>query len=232
MSTMDSEGDPTPPRPGEVSTHASENGAQEQQQQRSTDPTARPGSPDPLAPPKHRTAWIWVSAILALAVVGLLIWQFNTQSELDDAQAQVKDLQAQIDQGKTSGSTAAASYKSAYADLEQELGSAQADLSATEKELASAQDAAQQAQNDAATAKQQADQAQSATQKAQAEADQASADAKAAESSVTITKDCANAFLSQVAAVIESADPTAAAEAAKQELQSIAEECKTALGRT
>ena len=189
MSTMDSEGDTAP---GSSGTHV---------------------------PAKGRNAWIWVSAVLALAVVGLLIWQFNTQSELDDAHAQVKELQAQIDQGKASGSTAAASYKSAYADLEEELGSTQADLSATEKELTAAQDATQQAQDDAAAAKQQADQAQSATQKAQAEADQASADAKAAEATITITKDCANAFLSQVAVVVESEDPEAAASGAKQELR-------------
>ena len=34
---------------------------------------------------KRRNWWIWVSVALSLVVVGLLIWQFNTQSELDDA---------------------------------------------------------------------------------------------------------------------------------------------------
>jgi hypothetical protein len=47
-----------------------------------------------------------------------------------------------------------------------------------------------------------------------------------------VTKDCTNAFLTEVRAVMESDDPTAAAATAKQERQGIAADCREALGGT
>ena len=136
-----------------------------------------------------------------------MIWQLNTQSDLDAAEKQVKDLQAQIDEGKQSGSEAAASYQAAYADLEQELGATQQDLAATQQELTDAQQAADAAEQQAAEAKQRAEDATNATDKAAAEADQAQAELDAAQSRATITKDCANAFVSELAAVAQSRRP-------------------------
>jgi hypothetical protein len=42
---------------------------------------------------------------------------------------------------------------------------------------------------------------------------------------------CANTFIDQVGTVIQSPDPAAAADAAKAQLQAIATDCKTVLGR-
>src|SRR4051794_7330725 len=178
-----------------------------------TDPTpAREYRPEPdSAQPKHRNPWIWVSAILALIVVGMVVWQLHTQSDLDSAQQQVSDQQAEIDKAKAAGGDAAASYKTAYEDLQQQLGTTQQDLSATEQELKSAQADADQAQQDATAAKQQAEQAKTAQDKANAEADQAKAEAQAAVAKTTVTKDCANAFLTEFNAIAQSEDPNAAA---------------------
>src|SRR6478609_8102334 len=91
---------------------------------------------------KHRNWWVWISAGLAVVAVGLLICGLSTRPDLDDSQQQVKNLQAQIDQGKQATSTAGASYKHAYAALEDTLGTTQADLSQTEQDLKDAQKAA------------------------------------------------------------------------------------------
>lgn len=179
---------------------------------------------------KRHNWWIWVSAALACAVVGLVIWQANTQSDLDAAQAQVAELQKQIDDGKQAGSEASVAYQDAFADLEQELGTTQSDLAETEQQLEDAQLAADQAEQQAADARQQAEDASNATDKASAEAKEAQAQVKAAESRTAIAKDCANAFVSELSKVAQSEDPTAAATAAKADLQAILGDCKAALG--
>src|SRR3954452_20744175 len=135
---------------------------------------------------KHRNWWIWISAGLAVLVIALLVWALRTKSDLDDAQQQVTSLQGQIDQGKQATSTAGASYKAAYQDLEQELGTTTADLSETEQDLKDAQKAADKAEQDAADAKQQAKQAQTDKDKPDAQAKQAQADAQAAQAKNTI----------------------------------------------
>jgi chromosome segregation ATPase len=181
----------------------------------------------PEGPPlsKRRNWWIWVSAGLAVVILGLVIWQFNTQSDLDAAKAQVKDLQAQIE----NGSDTAAAYQAAYKDLEQQLGATQQDLAATQQELTDAQQTAQAADAKAADAAQRAEDATSDVDKAEAEADQARAELEAAESRATIAKDCANAFVGELTTVAQSPDPTAAAQAAKAELQGIVSDCQAAL---
>ena len=80
---------------------------------------------------------------LAVVAVGLLVWGLKTQSDLDDANQQVKDLQAQINKGKTAGGAAAVSFKAVYDDLEKQLGATNADLASTQQDLQGAeQDAA------------------------------------------------------------------------------------------
>ena len=183
-------------------------------------------------PGKRRNGWIWVSAALAVAVVGLVIWQVSTQSDLDAMQAQVAELEKQLDAAKQTGSDASAAYQDAFADLEQELGTTQQDLADTEQQLDDAQRAADQAEQQAADANQQAEDASNATDKASAEAKEAQAQVKAAESRTAIAKDCANAFVSELSTVARSEDPTAAATAAKADLQAILGDCKAALGAT
>ena len=181
---------------------------------------------------QHRNWWIWISAGLGVVVVGLLIWGYSTKSDLSDSQKQVKDLQAQIDQGKQATSTAGATYKEAYADLEDELGTTKADLSQTEQDLKDAQTAQDKAEKDAAAAQQDAKDAKDAKAKADAQAKQATADADAAQAKNDIVKDCAKAYLTAVGSLLESEDPNAQAEAAKTELQGITADCKAALGGT
>ena len=177
----------------------------------------------------RRNPWFWISVVLAALLVGALVWGLGLRSDLSAAQDDVAELQAQIDEGKATGSTAAESYKAAYEDLEQELGTTQADLAESEKAVKDAEQAAAQAEEDAAAAKQQAEQAQTETEKANAEADQAQAELEAAKSKATVAKECANAYVTAVGSLLQSADPAAQAAATKQELQGIVEDCKAEL---
>jgi chromosome segregation ATPase len=181
---------------------------------------------------KHRNWWIWISAGLAVVVVGLLIWGFGAKSDLSDSQQQVKDLQAQIDQGKQATSTAGASYKQAYADLEEELGTTKADLAQTEDDLKAAQKQQDQAEKDAAAARKEAEDARTDKDKADAQAKQAKADAQAADAKNTIVKDCAKSYLTAIGSLLESEDPSAQAETAKTQLQGITGDCQAALEGT
>ncbi len=184
------------------------------------------------APEERRNPWIWVSAGLALVAIGLLIWGLNTKSDLDKANKDVKQLQSQLGVGAVTGSAVTASYKSAYEDLQKQIGTTSADLSATEQDLKQAQDAAAKAEEDAAAAKKEADKANTQTEKANAEAKQAKADAQAAESKAKITTDCAQAYLSSVGKLFEGDNPSSQEKAVKEELQSISADCKKALAGT
>jgi chromosome segregation ATPase len=187
--------------------------------------SATPGQPVN----RRRNPWIWVSAALGLIAIGLLVWGLNTKSDLDDAEKDIGQLQAQISQGKQTGSAAAASYKSAYNDLQQQLGTTQEDLGTTQKDLEEAEQSAAQAEEDAAAARQEAAQAGNQTDKANAEAKQAEAEAQAAESKATVTAECAKAYLSSLGALFEGDDPSAQASAVSEDLKSITDSCKRAL---
>ena len=156
---------------------------------------------------QRRNPWIWVSAALGLIAVGLLIWGLNTKSDLDDARKDVDRLEAQISQGKQTGSTAAASYESAYDDLQKQLGTTQEDLATTEKDLEQAEQDAAQAEKDAAAASQEVAQAGNQTDKANAEAKQAQAEAQAAESKATVTAECAKAYLVEPGCAVRRRQP-------------------------
>jgi chromosome segregation ATPase len=177
----------------------------------------------------RRNPWFWISVVLAALLVGALAWGLNLKSDFDAAQDDVAELQAQIEEGKAAGSTAAGEYRAAYEDLEQELDTTQADLAESEQAVKDAEQAAEKAEQDAAAAKQQAEQAQSATDKANAEADQAQAELEAAESRAGVAKECANAYVTAVGSLLQSDNPAAQADAAKQELQGIVDDCNAAL---
>jgi chromosome segregation ATPase len=200
----------------------------------------QPGAPDrpqpsgeiaPESQPSehHRNPWIWISVALAVIAIGLLVSGLKTQSDLDDANQQVKDLQAQISKGKTAGGAAAVSFKAAYDDLEKQLGATNADLASTQQDLQAAEQDAAKAQQDAAAAKQKASQSGNATDKANAEAEQAKAEAKAAESQTAIVTDCANTYLTALGSLVQSDNPSKEAATVKKELQSISNTCKKAL---
>jgi len=102
------------------------------------DTTAPPGGPGlpPDAPPKHRNAWKWVSAALVLVAAGLLVWALTTQSDLDQAQNDVAQLESQAAAAKDTGGDAVAAAQDAYADITQQLGSTNDDLAEVEQKLA------------------------------------------------------------------------------------------------
>jgi hypothetical protein len=52
---------------------------------------------------------------------------------------------------------------------------------------------------------------------------------EAAQSRASVAKECANAYVTAVGSLLQSADPAAQAEAAKQELQGIVDDCKAEL---
>ncbi|MDA0163269.1 hypothetical protein OM076_23545 [Solirubrobacter ginsenosidimutans] len=97
---------PTDPTPG-----PSTNGAPTTPAQPTGRETFRGGAsvpPDPLAAPdqppepRHRPwAWIAVCAVLAIAVLGVTIWAFSLQSDLDSQRDQTAAAQQQADQASS-----------------------------------------------------------------------------------------------------------------------------------
>jgi chromosome segregation ATPase len=186
------------------------------------------GPPADAAPKKHHNVWLWASIALAIAVVGLLVWGLNKQSDLNDANDDVAQLESQADQQKDSGSAIVAATKSAYDDLKQQLGATNDDLEQTQDDLDQAQSDADQAQKDAAAAKQDAAESKSQTDKANAQADEAKADADAAKSKAAIVTDCAQAYFSAFGQLLDGTS----AEQVKQDIQGVTADCKGALGGT
>jgi chromosome segregation ATPase len=174
-------------------------------------------------PAKHRNPWIWISALLAVIAIGLLVWGLNTQSDLDSSKDQVEKLEAQISAGRVAGIAA-------YEDLSKQLNTTSADLADTQSKLEASEKAAAKADDEAAAAKEQAAQADNETDKANAEAAQAKAEADAAQSRASIAVDCARAFVGGVAVLVQSGESSDEAQAAQEDLQAIAETCKTSLG--
>lgn len=178
---------------------------------------------------KRGNVWIWVSAALAIAAVGLLIWGLKTQSDLDNAQQDVAQLQSQAAQSKDTGGAVLAASKSGYDELSQQLGATNEDLAATQQDLKSAEQAAAQADKDAAAAQQDAAAAKNDTDKAKAQAEQAQAEQQAAESKLQIATDCAKAYFSAFGALFEGKNVGDQADAVKKDLQGITDTCRSAL---
>jgi hypothetical protein len=191
-----------------------------------TDP-ARPGQlqpPDSAGPPEspeppkqHRSRWFWVSALLGLAVVGLLVWALSLQSDLDESNA--KNEQAQ-----DTGSAIATAATDAYESLASELGATNEDLADTEQQLDDAQQAAEDAEKQAEEAKKKAESTDDELDKAKAEADQAKAEAEAAGSKAEIAADCAKAYVNAAKGLLDGQDR----ETVKASLQGITDDCRAA----
>jgi chromosome segregation ATPase len=201
-----------------------------------TDPTPKPGEAAQPAGSK-RSPWLWVSLALAVVAIGLLVWGLSTKSDLDgtrtdldQANQQVQQLQADSEKSKGVAGTIVQAAKGAFDNLTQELGMTTEDLAATEQELKTAEQTAAQADQAAAAAKQAADQAQDATDKAKATADELTAEADAAKAKGTLAANCAKASVAAVGQLFEGDSVRAQAQAVKTEIQAIAAECKAALG--
>jgi peptidoglycan hydrolase CwlO-like protein len=167
--------------------------------------------------PKQSNRWKWVSVILAVAVIGLLIWAVTAQSDKND-------LQDQVDQGQQAGSEVVAGGKALYDDVNQQLGTANEDLAETEQDLADSQKQADDAKKEADDAQKEADQAKDETEKAKAEADKAKAEQKETESKVAVLADCAKAYIGAFGKVLDGEDSSKV----QDELKKITEDCKAA----
>ena len=176
-----------------------------------------------------RNPWFWISIVLAMLLAGAVVWGLEMRSDRDAAQADVAELQGQIDAAKEAGGTAAGEYKAAYEDLEQELGTTQSDLAESEQAVEDAEKAADAAEQDAAAATQETEAAQTEADKANAEAAEAEADLEAAKSKATVAKECAKAYTPALGSLLQSPDPAAQAAAVKEELQGIVDGCKAEL---
>jgi flagellar basal body-associated protein FliL len=188
-----------------------------------TEPQAAGAEP----PKKHRSPWIWVSAVLLVVAAGLLIWALMLRSDRDDAQQQAKQLQAQVDQGKDTGGVVLTAVKAAYDELAQQLGATNEDLAAVKGDLDTAkQDAAQAEEDAAAAADKAAAAADDATEKAKAEADQAKAEAQALESKATIASDCAKAYVSAIGSLFEGGNVRDQLSTVRGDLEGITADCK------
>jgi hypothetical protein len=196
------------------------------------EPATAPPADTAGAPPadgqgkKHGRTWLWVSIALAVALIGVLVWGLNKQSDLNAANDDVAQLQSQADQQKDSGSTIVTAMKGAYDDLTQQLGATNEDLEQTQGDLDQAQQDADQAQKDAAAAKQDAAESQSQTEKANAQADEAKAQADEAEAKGAIVADCAQAYFSAFGRLFDGGG----IDQVTQDVQAVTADCKGALG--
>src|SRR3954452_7461679 len=177
-------------------------------------------------PKKHHNVWLWASVALAIAVVGLLIWGLNKQSDLNAANDQTAQPEAHANQQQDSGSAIVAAAKSVYDDLKQQLGATNDDLDQTQADLDQAQQDADQAQKDADQAKQDAAESKSETDKVNAQADEAKAEADAAKSKAAIVTDCAQAYFSAFGKLLDGTG----VDQLKQDIQGVTADCKGALG--
>jgi uncharacterized protein YoxC len=175
-----------------------------------------PVAPEQASSHRRHNPWIWISALLAVAAVGLGIWAYKSQSDLDNANDDVAQLQKQVDQGKETGGTVLATVKGAFQDLSAELGATQQDLAGTQQELEDAQASAEKAAQDAASA-------------VEGSTEQAQAKAKEAESKATVAADCAKAYAGAFGALFEGDSVREQASVVKGQLQDISATCKSAL---
>jgi uncharacterized membrane-anchored protein YhcB (DUF1043 family) len=184
----------------------------------------------------RRSAWMWVSVVLAVVAVGLLIWGLTTKSDLDDTQSQLTSANQQVQQLKTDAEqnkgvagTIVEVAKGAYNQLAQQLGATSEDLAATQQDLSTAQQEATKAEQAATEAKQAVDQASSAADKAKAKAGDLQAQANAAKAKGTVAANCARASVAAIGQLFEGESVQAQAQAVRQQLQTIGADCKSAL---
>ena len=152
---------------------------------------------------RHRTGWIVATVILALAVIGLLIWALSTQSDLDSANTTIEaQHQAAAKAGENAKQTgqnaqeASASAKQSYDDVS-------SDLAAEKETNAQLQSDVNQAEKDKAKAKESAAQANTETDKAKAETDKAKAETDTAKAEADAATSCAQGAVNAFGAIFE-----------------------------
>ena len=181
--------------------------------------------PDPAAAPpapqsegnKKPTGWIVLSCVLGLAAIGLAIWAFSANSDADDAEAALKKAEASAAATPTPTATAAPqsnevdpATQQEFEQVKEDLGAATGTLGDLEKDLdraSAAVDEAEQARDDASGA-----------------VDGLKADLEAAKAKFELARTCMSGTLDAVGAAFDGGG----LEAALQELQKLAGDCKSA----
>ena len=218
----------------------------------------KPLAPTATATGRRHSRWIWVSAVLAIAVVGLGIWALtlrsdrdDTQQELDTTKQELTSAEQQLDttkqqqtakqddqqssegsRGKGAGLALGVTAKKLYDEFTKQLGATNEELEGTQQDLEDANKAAAKAEKDAAAAKQDAADAGDATDKAKAEAKQATAETQAAESKVKAAKGCAKAYIEAFGGLFEGGSVSGQAKTVRKDLEGVTAGCKDALKGT
>lgn len=179
-----------------------------------------PASVAPLYPPesagrKRPTAWIILSAVLALAVVGLAAWALSNKSDADDAEAALK-AQAAVTATATPAATAAPQPEQVDPATQQEFEQVTEDLGATTESLAEIEQDLDQAAAKVDDADQAKDDATGAVEGLKADAD-------AAIARLELSRTCMRGTLDAVGAAFEGGG----LEAAVQELQKLSGTCRS-----
>ena len=184
--------------------------------------------PQDTAPPKHRGPWIWVCGLLVVVVIGLLVWALKSQSDLDTANQDIENLQAQVAKNEQQGSTASTAIKSAFSALAAELGATKEDLAAAEKAVQDAAAQGEQATKDAAAAAQAELAAKGKSAKAQAQTAKANAEKAVSDSKAAVAADCGKAYLAAAGTLFEGDSLSAQVPKVVSQLQGITADCKAA----
>lgn len=180
-----------------------------------------PPPPSDSAPGKKPWGWIAVAAVLAVGLIGVVIYSMNTRSDLDDANAKVSSQQQkiasqqkEIDEAQSAGAGAVETAKAAYGKLSAQLGAAQQDASQTSAQAAAELERAEQAAADA----------EGTAEEVQKNADAAQVKAEAAAT-------CAQSFLSAFSGVFNGPTLKEGVEATVAELKKLQPQCASALGQ-
>jgi DNA repair exonuclease SbcCD ATPase subunit len=182
------------------------------------------------SPRRRRNPWIWISAALLIVSAGLLVWALVLDSDLEDTQADVTALRAQVEESEQSGSTAAAALQAGFNALAQQVGVTQADVEATQQEIQDAEQTVAQAQEDARAAAERASaSAADAAERAKARVDEAQAQVEEAEARTQIAADCGKAYLSALGSLFSGDSVREQVAAVRDQLQGISANCQAAL---
>jgi hypothetical protein len=181
-----------------------------------------PPAPGESAAQRKPWGWIAVAGVLAVGLIGVVIYSTNTSSDLDDANAKVSSQQKQIasqqkeiDEAQSAGAGAVDAAKAAYGKLSAQLGAAKQDASQTSEQAAAKLTQAEQAATDA-----------------KGTADEVRKNADAAQVKAEAAATCAQSFLSAFSGVFSGTTLKAGVEATVAELKKLQPQCASALGQS
>ena len=188
-----------------------------------TDPSAA----EPERPRHPARKWVVATIVFALAAIGLGIWAFTLQSDVDDKDAQIAAQRQQLEQQQDAAGQLQQAAGGLAEDLQQgmsalgdELDQLQGAADASQEQT---QEAIEQAEQAAADASDRAEAAEDDVEQARAEADEASARAETLEA-------CARGYLSAIAGAFDAESIDAGIDAARTEFEALSGSCAGVLG--